>query len=90
MPSEKTTKTFTLSQSGLGETNLNAYASTTYKKIGSTFFAAANHQFIKDVDKDGYSDVPNFQNFILHPNVFFSLNKKTKATIGYTTKGFIR
>lgn len=83
-PSKTVDKTITISQSTLGETNLNAYYSNTFKKVGVSLFTASNHQFIKDIDKDGYSDIPYMQNFIIHPKLFFPLNEKTKATIGYT------
>lgn len=83
-PGMEAEKTMTISQSSLGETNINAYLSKSIQRFGYTLFAGVNHQFMKDVDKDGFSDVPYLRNLILHPKVFYTFNRKTKANLGYT------
>ena len=74
----------TLNHSTLKETNLNTFLSKRYKYFGYTFFSGYTSQKAVDVNRDGFSDVPNLNTFILHPRIFFYPNDNTTITIGYT------
>jgi outer membrane receptor for ferrienterochelin and colicins len=74
----------TLNQSSLLETNLNAYYSKKFKKIGFTFFAGQTLQAAVDVDKDGLSDSPNVNSTVIHPKLVLYLNPKSTLTFNYT------
>lgn len=75
---------FTLNQTTLKETNTNTYIAKRYNKWGYTFFAGYTHQNTVDVNKDGFSDVPNLNNVIIHPKLFIYSSTKTTIAIGYS------
>ena len=81
-PTDSSEATFLLNQSTLSETNMNAYFSGKKNNIGYTFFGGINHQFAMDVNHDGFSDVPKTLSFLLHPQLFFYPDDKTKLRIG--------
>lgn len=68
----------------LSELNLNAYVAKRYKKTGYTLFAGYTRQEAKDVDGDGFSDVPKAQSLLLHPKLFLFPSDKTIISIGYS------
>ena len=83
-PSSKQEAIFSVNKTTLKETNINAYLSKKYKKIGYTFFAGYNYQKAVDVNKDTFSDVPFLNGLVLHPRLFFYPNKNATITLGYT------
>ena len=74
----------TLNQSTLKETNLNTYIAKRYKHVGYNFFGGITHQRSVDVDKDGFSDVPQLDAVVLHPRLFFYPDSRTIIAVGYT------
>ncbi|MEO7990415.1 MAG: TonB-dependent receptor [Chryseolinea sp.] len=85
-PSNKPQRTLLFNLSTLKEKNLNTFFSGKInKKTGYTLFAGANVKSAVDVNKDGFSEVPEHQNYTLHPRFFFELNDKTKLNIGITS-----
>ncbi len=68
----------------LGEVDANAYIAKRNQKVGYTFFAGYAKQVAKDVDGDGFSDVPNAQSVLLHPKFFYYPNDKTIISAGYS------
>jgi outer membrane receptor for ferrienterochelin and colicins len=83
-PTEKQYGVITVNQTTLGETNANAFFSRKFKKMGYTFFTGYTNQVAVDVNKDGFSDVPQLGAFIIHPRLFYYLSDKTTITAGYT------
>ncbi len=81
-PADSNEAAFVLNQSSLLETNLDAYTSGRNGKIGYTLFAGGTHQFALDVNKDGYSDVPQTLSLLLHPQMFFYPDSKTQIRLG--------
>ena len=69
--------------STLNEFNLNTFHSGRNKKTGYTFFAGTTLQRAVDVNKDGFSDVPDLKTFFLHPKMFFYPNQKNTLTLEY-------
>jgi outer membrane receptor for ferrienterochelin and colicins len=85
-PSSKPQRTLLFNLSTLKEKNLNTFFSGKInKKTGYTLFAGANVKSAVDVNKDGFSEVPEHQNYTVHPRFFFELNDKTKLNIGITS-----
>ncbi len=86
--SKKPTRTqetiFTVNQTTLKETNINSYVAKRYGKWGYTFFSGYTHQNAVDVNKDGFSDVPYLNSFIIHPKLFIYPSTKTTIAIGYS------
>ena len=68
----------------LSELNLNAFVAKRYKKMGYTLFAGYTTQQAKDVNNDGFSDVPTSNCLLLHPKLFFYLSDKTIVSVGYS------
>ena len=83
-PTEKQQTTFTINRSSLKESNINSFISKKYKHIGYTFYAGYTAQKEVDVNKDGLSDVPQLESFVVHPRLFFYPTKKTNITLGYS------
>lgn len=67
----------------LSEFNTNAYAAKRNNKWGYTLFAGYTYQSAKDVDKDGFSDVPHINSMVVHPKLFYYPSDKTIISIGY-------
>ncbi len=68
----------------LKELDLNVYAAKRYKKVGYTLFAGYVNQQAKDVDGDGFSDVPKGRSMLVHPKLFYYPTDKTIISIGYS------
>ena len=83
-PNDSGESTFLLNQSSLLETNLNAYVSGKRDKIGYTLFAGGTYQSARDVNHDGFSDVAKTLSVIVHPQLFFYPDNKTRLRIGFT------
>lgn len=76
-------KSITLNQSTLKESNLNLFLSGRNKKAGYTLFSGGTYQRAVDVNKDGFSDVPDLKTVFFHPRLFIYPNQKQTVTIGY-------
>ena len=74
----------TLNHSTLQESNANLFFSGRTKKAGYTFFAGGTLQEPKDVNKDGFSDVPSVKNIFIHPRLFIYGSEKSTVVLGYT------
>ncbi len=70
-----------LNQTTLQESNLNIYLSERKGKVGYTFFIGANYQKQKDINNDGFSDVPRQEAAFIHPTFFFYLNEKNTISL---------
>ena len=85
-PSAKPQKTLLFNVSTLKERNINTFFSGKLSdKVGYTLFAGANVKSAIDVNKDGFSEIPEHQDYIFHPRFFFTLNQKTKLNVGLTS-----
>jgi len=85
-PGTKPQKTLLFNYSTLNEKNVNSFFSGKLsKKVGYTLVAGANIKSAVDVNKDGFSEIPEHNNFIVHPRFFFTLNDKTKLNVGLTS-----
>jgi outer membrane receptor for ferrienterochelin and colicins len=69
--------------STLNEFNLNTFHSGRNKNTGYTFFAGTTLQRAKDVNKDGFSDVPDLKSFFFHPRLFLYPNQKNIVSLEY-------
>ncbi|MEO6252013.1 MAG: TonB-dependent receptor [Ferruginibacter sp.] len=75
--------TVLVNYSTLNEFNLNTFHSRRNNKVGYTFFAGTTQQRAKDVNKDGFSDVPDLNSFFFHPKLFVYPNEKNTLTLEY-------
>ena len=81
---DKKDRSITLNISNLKEKNITSFFSARNKKMGYTFYAGGTLQKQVDVDKDGYSDVPNVKNIFIHPRWFLYGKNNSSLAIGYT------
>jgi outer membrane receptor for ferrienterochelin and colicins len=83
-PSEKPELTLLANRTTLKETNLNGYFSQRWKKAGLTFFAGQTIQNPVDVNKDGFSDLPDTKSTIIHPTLFLYPSGNTSISLGWS------
>ncbi len=72
-----------LNHSTLNETNINTYFNKRNNKTGYSFFAGTTLQKAVDVNKDGFSDVPDLGSFFFHPKLFLYPGKSQTVAVGY-------
>jgi len=75
---------FLINETTLKETNINTYYAQRWKHIGFTFFAGENLQKEVDVNKDGFSDVPNTKSTLLHPTLFIYPSNKSYISLSWS------
>lgn len=83
-PSLTPDASFIVNQSNLKETNVNAYYAQRWKKAGFTVFAGQTFQKEVDVDKDGFSDIPDTKSTLIHPVLFLYPSEKTTLSLGWS------
>lgn len=76
--------TVLLNRSTLKENNMNVFYSQRWNKMGFSVFAGSTIQNAADVNKDGFSDVPQIRQVNLHPKLYFYLNENKTLSVGYT------
>jgi outer membrane receptor for ferrienterochelin and colicins len=82
-PTPERELSFTLNHSTLKENNLNSYFAQRWGKFGFTFLAQQTLQNPVDVNKDGFADVPELNSTIIHPRLFYYINKQSQLDAGY-------
>jgi outer membrane receptor for ferrienterochelin and colicins len=82
-PTYEEDASFLVNQTTLKETNVNAYYAKRWKGFGFTFFGGQTFQKEVDVDKDGFSDVPNTKSTVIHPTLFFYTSTKSYISLGW-------
>ncbi len=81
-PQQKFNGDFILNQSNIGQSNAAAFISNKKNKIGYTLLAAVNFSKSYDVDNDDFSEIPDAENFTIHPKLFFYPNAALQISIG--------
>jgi outer membrane receptor for ferrienterochelin and colicins len=81
-PQEKRELTFLVNQTSLQGTDVNGYFSQRWKKFGISLLTSNNFQTAKDVNKDGFSDLPKSQTFNIAPTFYYYFNSKTTFLFG--------
>ena len=71
-------------QTSLRETDLNGFVARRGARWGFSLYAGLVRQREKDVDGDGFVDVPRVANLNLHPRLFFYPNSHSQVALGYT------
>lgn len=70
--------------SSLKEGNVNVYTANRNKKVGYTLFAGYTNQQAVDVNKDGFSDLPNSNSVLVHPRLYYYPSANTVISVGYS------
>ena len=71
-------------QTSLRETDLNGFAARRGVRWGYSAFVGLVKQQEKDVNGDGFVDVPRVRNLNLHPRLFYYPNAHSQVALGYT------
>jgi iron complex outermembrane receptor protein/outer membrane receptor for ferrienterochelin and colicins len=72
-----------LNATTLKEFNGNIFLAHRKSKFGYTLFTGSNQQLNVDVNKDGISDLPDAQSYIVHPRIFYYPTERTTIYVGY-------
>lgn len=81
-PQQQKELTFLVNRTSLSGTDADVYFSQRWKKFGISFLSANNFQQPKDVNKDGFSDVPKTKTFNLAPTFYYYINPATTLRFG--------
>jgi len=84
-PTDSPQVSILLNASTLKETNANVFLSGKKGKFGATLFGGVNWKQAVDVNKDGFSEIPEDHNLSIHPRLFYYISKKTELNVGLTT-----
>lgn len=71
-----------VNHSTLQESNFNIYISERDKKKGYSFFGGGSYQRPRDVNKDGFSDLPQTETIVMHPVFYAYPNEKNVFSLG--------
>ena len=83
-PTTKQELTALANYSTLSEKNLNLFVSKKYNFLGYTFFAGYTSQNAKDINKDGFSDVPEINSVVVHPKLFLYPSSNSTISLGWS------
>ena len=84
-PGTEPQSTLLLNQTTLGETDLNAFFSRKVSASqGFTLLAAGTLKQSKDINGDGFTEVPYTRQWAIQPRWFFGMGKKTNANLGFS------
>lgn len=81
-PKEKRELTFLVNQTSLLGTDANGYFSKRWNKFGFSFLTANNFQSARDVNNDGFSDLPQTKTFSIAPTFYFYINSTSTLYFG--------
>ena len=73
-----------INQTTLRETDLNGFAARRGQRWVYSAFVGLVNQKEKDVDGDGFADVPRVRSLTLHPRLCFYPNAHSQVALGYT------
>ena len=73
-----------LNQTQKGESDISSFYSGRTGRIGITFLASYSKQKAEDVNHDGFTDIPQFEQTNFNPNLFYYFNDSTYLTAGLT------
>lgn len=63
------------------ETDINSFLSERKNRFGYTLYLGGTTQSAVDVNKDGFSDLPQLRSMVFHPRLFYYPNSATTFTL---------
>lgn len=81
-PTDSPSISLLFNHSDLNENNFNLYGEKKIKNNGFTILSGVNIRDSKDINHDGYAEIPEDKNFTIHPRYFFNNNHSVKADAG--------
>lgn len=80
-PTQNPEGIISINQTTLQEFNINSFLSKRKNKFGYTLYAGGTTQSAVDVNKDGFSDLPQLRSIVIHPRLFYYPNASTTFTL---------
>jgi len=74
-----------INQTHKGGKDISSFYTNRNNKIGITFLASQSSQNAFDVDKDGFTDIPEFQQTTLNPKFFYYFDDATTLMLGISS-----
>lgn len=84
-PTEKREISFLFNANQTKALDASGFYAQKFKKLGVTVFGSRNTQVAYDPNRDGLSDIPEFQRYSFNPRIFYYLNPSTKISLGVNT-----
>ncbi len=81
-PHQQHELTFLLNSTSLGGQDANLYYSKRWKKLGFSFLSANSWQKAKDINQDGFTELPKTQTFNVSPTLYYYPNPNTSMRFG--------
>ena len=82
VPRKKHELSLLINQTQKGESDFSGYYSARKNNIGITLLADYNFQKPVDVNNDGFTDIPKFNQMNFEPKFYFQLNSSTNLSAG--------
>jgi len=80
-PTEKPEFSVLLNQTSKGGNDFSSFYRARKNKLGITLLASVNKQQAKDVSKNGFTDIPKYNRFLINPKIFYYINKKSHLSL---------
>ena len=82
VPTDKRELSFLANINQTQALDVSSFYAEKYKKTGLIIFTSGNFQKAYDANNDGFSDIPKFDRFTIHPNFFYYPNNNTTFSFG--------
>ena len=89
-PTEAGELSFMLNATSAKGFDLNSFVAKQFGKFGFSLFASGHTQEAYDPNDDGFSDIPQFRRYNVHPRLFFNFSENTKVNLGINLMGETR
>lgn len=83
-PKETPEFSIMLNQTHKGGNDVSTYFSGKKGKFGATLIASINTQKAKDINNNGFSDLPEYTRAVIAPKLFYTFDENNKLEIGFS------
>ncbi|WKD84806.1 Colicin I receptor [Polaribacter huanghezhanensis] len=83
-PKDKPKFSVMLNQTHKGGNDISTYFSGKKGKFGATLIASTNTQKEKDINNNGFSDLPEYTRAVIAPKLFYTFDDNNKFEIGFS------
>ena len=71
-----------LNQTHKGARDISTFYTGKNEKFGITLLAGFNTQTAKDVNRNGFTDIPQYNRAVISPKIFYDFNENNHLTVG--------
>lgn len=80
-PTEKPEFSVLLNQTSKGGNDFSSFYRARKNKFGITLLASVNKQQAKDASKNGFTDIPKYNRYLINPKIFYDINKNNHLSL---------